>query len=38
MNKLIMTDPVRICGLDLVSGTSDEKRKCMGYDMNLHFE
>jgi len=32
MKKLIATDPVRICGLDLTSGTSDEKRECMGYD------
>jgi hypothetical protein len=32
MKKLIVTDPVWICGSDLVSGTSDEKRKYMGYD------
>jgi len=32
MKKLIVTDPVRICGSDLTSGTSDEKRECMGYD------
>jgi len=32
MKKLIVTDPVWICGSDLTSGTSDEKCKCMGYD------
>jgi ribonuclease HI len=32
MKKLIVTDPVRICGSDLTSGTLDEKRECMGYD------
>jgi hypothetical protein len=32
MKKLIVMDPVRICGSDLTSGTLDEKRKCMGYD------
>jgi hypothetical protein len=32
MKKLIVMDPVRICGSDLTSGTSDEKRECMGYD------
>jgi hypothetical protein len=31
MKKLIVTDPVRIWS-DLTSGTSDEKRECMGYD------
>jgi hypothetical protein len=32
MKKLIITDMERICGLDLGSGTLDEKHKCMGYD------
>jgi hypothetical protein len=37
MKKLIITDQIWICGLDwirsdLVSRTSDEKHKCMGYD------
>jgi len=32
MKKLIVTDPVRICGSDLISGTLDEKCKYMGYD------
>jgi len=32
MKKLIATDLVWICGSDLASGTSDEKRECMGYD------
>jgi hypothetical protein len=32
MKKLIIMDPVWICGLDLISGTSDEKCKYMGYD------
>jgi len=32
MKKLIAMDPVRICGSDLTSGTSDEKCECMGYD------
>jgi hypothetical protein len=32
MKKLIATDPVWICGSDLTSGTSNEKRECMGYD------
>jgi len=32
MKKLIMMDPVQICGSDLTSGTSDEKREWMGYD------
>jgi hypothetical protein len=32
MKKLIITDLDWICGLDLVSGTSDEKHECMGYD------
>jgi len=32
MKKLIVTDPVRICGSDLASRTSDEKREYMGYD------
>jgi len=36
MKKLIVMDPVRICGLDLTSGTSDEKRECMGYDRLNH--
>jgi hypothetical protein len=31
MKKLIIMDPVQIRS-DLVSGTSDEKCKCMGYD------
>jgi hypothetical protein len=35
MKKLIVTDPVQICGLDLISGTSDKKRKYMGYDTVL---
>jgi hypothetical protein len=33
MKKLIVMDPVRICGSDLTSGTLDEKRECMGYDI-----
>jgi hypothetical protein len=32
MKKLIVMDPVQICGSDLTSGTLDEKRECMGYD------
>jgi len=32
MKKLIVTDLVWICGSDLASGTSDEKREYMGYD------
>jgi hypothetical protein len=36
MKKLIITDPVRICGSDLASGTLDEKRKCMGYDIKRY--
>jgi hypothetical protein len=33
MKKLIVMDLVWICGLDLTSGTSDEKRKYMEYDI-----
>jgi len=32
MKKLIVMDLEQICGSDLVSGISDEKHKCMGYD------
>jgi len=32
MKKLIVMDLVWICGLDLISGTLDEKREYMGYD------
>jgi hypothetical protein len=32
MKKLIITDLVQICGLDLTSGTLDEKHKYMEYD------
>jgi hypothetical protein len=35
MKKLIVTDPVWICGSDLTSGTSDEKRECMGCDTQV---
>jgi len=36
MKKLIVTDPVWIWS-DLTSGTSDEKRECMGYDSEGYF-
>jgi hypothetical protein len=36
MKKLIVMDPVWICGSDLTSGTLDEKRECMGYDRLNH--